>query len=330
MERFQKVALAALVSLFLLIFVGAVVRVTGSGMGCPDWPTCWGCLIPPWKVEQVDFDKLDIEKFRKKAERAGRDPATITKESLRAEFNPKHTWVEFTNRLCSLPVGLFSLATFIGGFWQWRRGRKLVCVTASLALFVVLLNAWMGAKIVYSGLKPGVITTHMALAMLLVCLLVYTAWRGTERPWRRVFNGASGGLRGIVGMLLLLTVVEGVMGSQVREMTDVLAKSHFGEARQEWIGELEEDWVYLAHRSFSWLIVIGAVAFLFVGRRVLKDGLGWLEKGIGGIVLAMMLMGLVLAQVGISPVVQVLHVGFAAILVGALCLWLLASSRESV
>ena len=91
MERFQKVALAALVSLFLLIFMGAIVRVTGSGMGCPDWPTCWGCLIPPWNVEQVDFEKLDIEKFRAKAERAGRDPATITVESLRAESKTEGT-----------------------------------------------------------------------------------------------------------------------------------------------------------------------------------------------------------------------------------------------
>ena len=64
--------------MLLLIFVGATVRVTGSGMGCPDWPTCWGCLIPPSSVDQVDFEALPIERFQRKAERMGRDPGSIT------------------------------------------------------------------------------------------------------------------------------------------------------------------------------------------------------------------------------------------------------------
>lgn len=111
MTRFQKLSVAALVSVLLLMFVGAIVRVTGSGMGCPDWPTCWGCLIPPTSVDQVDFDKLPIEKFQRKAERMGRDPVSISAETLRSEFNPRHVWTEFTNRLFSLPVG----------FFRWRR-----------------------------------------------------------------------------------------------------------------------------------------------------------------------------------------------------------------
>ena len=55
----QKLALLSIVLLIVLIFAGAVVRVTGSGLGCPDWPTCWGEFIPPTSIEQVDESYLE-------------------------------------------------------------------------------------------------------------------------------------------------------------------------------------------------------------------------------------------------------------------------------
>ncbi|NNC88190.1 MAG: hypothetical protein HKN82_06990, partial [Akkermansiaceae bacterium] len=129
-------------------------------------------------------------------------------------------------------------------------------------------------------------------------------------------------------ILLALVVTEGVMGSQVRELTDELAKSHAGAERAEWTAELEGSSTYLAHRSFSWLIVVGTVALLGMIRRG-RGRLGWLETAIGLLVFSLMVMGLILAQVGVLQVVQVLHVGAAALLVAALFLWLLATREAS-
>ncbi len=327
MERFQKIAVAALVSVLVLMFVGAIVRVTGSGMGCPDWPTCWGCLIPPTSVEEVDFEKLPIERFQKKAERMGRDPSTISVESLRAEFNPRHVWTEFFNRLTSLPVGFFSLATFIAAFWQ-REKRPLVFWVAFGSLAVVLINAWMGARVVYSGLKPGVLTAHLALAMALTGMLVYCAWRGTDRPWRvRMEAGPLGTLRFSVTVLLVVILAEGIIGAEVREMTDVLAKAHIDAPRSTWIGELEGSWKYLAHRSFSW-VVLGATLWAWVLTvKHRAGGAGWVERTVLGIVLAQMVLGLVMAQVHIYSWVQVLHVGLAAVLLTFVWLWRFGLSR---
>ncbi len=329
MTRFQKLSVAALVSVLFLMFVGAVVRVTGSGMGCPDWPTCWGCLIPPTSVEQVDFDKLPIERFQKKAGRMGRDPSTITVESLRKEFNPRHVWTEFFNRLCSLPVGFFSLATFIAAFWQ-REKRPLVFWMAFSSLVVVLVNAWMGARVVYSGLKPGVLTTHLALAMALTGMLAYCAWRGTDKPWRvRMSPAPLARLRWAVMILLVVTLAEGILGSQIREMTDELAKSHVNAPRATWIAELEGSWEYLLHRSFSW-VVLGATLWAWILSVKHRDGgTGWVERTVLGIVLFQMVLGLVMAQVHIYSWVQVLHVGLAAVMLTFIWLWRFGLSRRA-
>lgn len=325
MALFQKLSTAALVSVLFLMFVGAIVRVTGSGMGCPDWPTCWGCLIPPTKVEQVDFNKLPIERFQKRAEREGRDPATITREGLRSEFNPRHVWTEFINRLCSLPVGFFSLATFIAAFWQ-RSKRPLVFWSAFASLFLVLVNAWMGARVVYSGLKPGVLTTHLALAMLLLGTLSYCAWGGTDRPWRvAIAPAAAARLRLAILLLLGVVVGEGIMGSQIRELTDEMAKSHLNSPRAEWIGELEHRWIYLIHRSFSWAVLGASVwAFLIAKRHGRPGRVGHVVLGI---VLAQMVLGVVMSQVHLYAWVQVLHVGLAAALLAFIWLWLFGSWR---
>ncbi len=325
MRLFQKLALAALLSVIVLIFVGAVVRATGAGLGCPDWPTCWGRMIPPVAVEQVDFDKIDMERFKRNAERHGGDPDKITVESLRKEFNPVHVWTEYINRLTSLPVGLFTLLTLIGGYREWRAGRGTVFLAAIISFVLVLVNAWLGMKVVLSGLKPGVITLHMGLAMLLLCVLVFTSWRACERPWGLSFK-ADEQRRGAwiaIGILFFVTIVEGLMGSQVREMTDTLSKMHTDEPRSAWTEELEGTWIYLVHRSFSWLVLASAVGFFVFAKRHLASGVQWLEKWILGLVLAQMVLGIILSYVGVLRVVQVLHIGLSSLLVSGLFLWLL-------
>ncbi len=324
---FQRTALIAFICVEVLLFVGAAVRASGSGLGCPDWPFCYGCWVPPTSAEAIDFSKLDLEKFRKKAAQHGRDPASITEESLRAEFDPVATWIEYLNRLTSLPVGLSVLWMWLASFGEWRKGRGRVFLAATTSLMLVLVNAWLGARVVLSGLQPGIITLHMALAVLLLCVLVYSAWRGCESPWRLPTRESdTGGAWKWALALFILVVIEGVMGSQVREMTDHLAKVHAGELRAQWVTELEQTGVYLIHRSFSWLILGVAVVFGCTSKRLLGR-LGWLELSILALVAAQMVLGVVLGHIGILPVAQVLHVGLSSLLVSGLFLWLLAGRR---
>ena len=319
MNFFQKTALAALLATIFLIYVGAIVRATGSGLGCPDWPKCWGELIPPTSLDQVDFDKLNIEKFKKK------NPS-ITRESLAAEFNPVHVWVEFINRLVSLPVGLFTLSTFLLSF-QFLRKQKRVFFGSFAALALVLTNAILGAIVVSSGLKPGVITLHMALAIILICVFVYIIYRGGQRLPSVNLGSQKGLLRSTLIILFVACVVEGIMGSQVREITDELALKYKDTPRNVWHEILEQKGIYLFHRSFSWIILVLGI-FLFTKTRNANGDLAQLSiKVTFGVILAQMVLGVLMSHVSVHPVVQVLHIGLSSMLIVAL-FWLILTSRE--
>lgn len=341
----NRVAWIALVSVIVLVLVGATVRVTGSGLGCPDWPFCWGCVIPPTSADQIDVDKIDLSKFKRQATRRGIDPDSITKETVLASFNPVHTWIEFVNRLTSLPLGLSTLVLAIASFWATRH-RRWVIGLSWFCLIDVLVNAVMGAIVVRSGLQPGIITLHMALAFLLIAVLVTVIW--LTRPALKIETEkkALGGKIAFAKPILIASLVffvclvaEGLMGSQLREQTDELAHAAAATAtqypntdaapsapqplgRKEWIEELETTLIYKAHRSFSWTLLITSCLMLYWTRKLsvaeLKE-----PKLIFAMVIAMMLMGVVLAHVAILQVVQVLHVGTTAVMLAVTWHWIL-------
>jgi len=327
MNLFQKLALAALVSLILLMFVGAIVRASGAGMGCPDWPKCWGKLIPPTEAGQINVDELDLNKHERKWKRYRPDEPFPGKEII-SEFNAVHTWTEFINRLVSLPLGFATLAMFVLSLWYVKK-RPVLFVGSAASLFLVLINAWMGMKIVATGLKPGVITTHMALAMLLLCILVYLVWGGGEERKQFVFKYKSH-IMPVAWVLFLLLIGEGILGSQVRELTDELKKTHPSAARSEWSDELESSWMYVVHRSFSWVILLLGGYFTYLAWKLRSRKLGWSEYTVMGIILAQMVLGLLLSKVGILPIVQVLHIGLSSILLTAMFYWLLCGARSTV
>lgn len=309
---------AAVFSLLVLIFMGAIVRATGSGLGCPDWPKCWGCLIPPMSVEQVDFDLIDVEKFKRKAERAGRNPDEITAETLHQEFSGFHTWVEFINRLFALPMLLTSVVGFLLSCFLKRAGPQVRWMMG-ISVLVVLANAVLGAWVVYSGLKPWVISAHLALAFLLMILLIIAMVRVRQRLGRVRLRAPRGAYWSAVGLMVFL-IIEGLMGAQLREVTDELAKENYGQDRAVWTAELKTRAVYYAHRTFSWVGLLLVVGFMWSIWRV-RRYYSFLESSLIFMVFSLMVMGIILGHVGVLPWVQVLHVGVAALLFCAVTHW---------
>jgi len=130
--------------------------------------------------------------------------------------------------------------------------------------------------------------------------------------------------------LFLLIIIEGMMGSQVREMTDMLKKSHGDAPRSEWIAELEHSWVYFIHRSFSWVILGVSFWWFALGKSYRVGGVRWPELLVISMVLSQMVLGIILSNVGILRVVQVLHIGLSSLLVCGMFVWLLSAFGKQV
>lgn len=320
-----RLAWVSLVSVIILVLAGATVRVTGSGLGCPDWPTCWGCLIPPTSIDQIDVNKLDLEKFKKQAVRKGIDPDTITRETVLQSFDPVKTWIEFCNRLATLPLGLATLLLALCSLAA-KRHRWWIILLSWFCLLDVIANAIMGAIVVRTGLQPGVITLHMALAFLLIAVLVSIVWLSRPQTVVQPMTPATKQRLQAVSLIFFACLfAEGLLGSQLREQTDELlisADTHQAVERQDWHETLATTWVYKVHRSFSWTLLVSS-AVLFYWNWLRREQAAPEPKWILIMVLAMMLMGIVLGHVEIYAWVQVLHVGLTSILLAVTWHWIM-------
>ena len=139
-KNYHKIAKISLVLVYLVIIAGAVVRMTGSGMGCPDWPKCFGQYIPPtneselqWQPNQ-EYKKGQVIILNETLQVAKNDLKTSTIFEVNnwenytkhdyAKFNPWHTWIEFINRLFGALAGLGTLVLAIASFGYWKKKEK--------------------------------------------------------------------------------------------------------------------------------------------------------------------------------------------------------------
>ena len=240
-------------------------------------------------------------------------------------FDPVHTWIEFGNRLTSLPLGISSLLLAFFSFTA-KRHRGWIILLSWLGLIDVIGNAIMGALVVRSGLQPGIITLHMGLAFLLISMMVSVVF--LSRP----IDAAAASSKidpKLKKQLLFVSILffaflfcEGLMGSQLREQTDEFAKVADGLARDQWADKLGETWIYKVHRSFSWsLLITAGLIFYWVKK---KTQLQLPEpKLILAMVVSMMFMGIILAHISVYQVVQVLHVGMTAVLLAVTWHWIM-------
>lgn len=187
-KNFKTSIITSFILVLLVIFAGSMVRMTGSGMGCPDWPKCFGYLIPPttekdvfWKsnfnykkgvmiLRNEKFYSAKID-FLSSNEFMSSNWLEYTKHDYN-EFSVMNTWFEFINRFIGAIAGLSTLIMFLFSF-NFLKTKPVVTIMSFIVVLSMLFQAWLGKLVVDSNLSPYKITVHMLMAIVILSLIIF-------------------------------------------------------------------------------------------------------------------------------------------------------------
>ncbi|MFV0249291.1 MAG: COX15/CtaA family protein [Tenacibaculum sp.] len=270
----------AIISVYIIFLTGSIVRMTGSGMGCPDWPKCFGYYIPPTSEQQIlwkpntKYKKGSIIVKDKALFVAEKDIKTnryfkpsnwskYTKHSY-AKFNKYHTWTEYINRLASVLAGFVFLFLIYGSTKFWNTNKTVVIIAYS-AFALMLFEAWLGKIVVDTNLKPIVITAHMLGGLLIIALLLYLYFKIAKQPEKKHrYNSLFSRL---LLVLLVFITVQIILGTQVRQFIDQQIK-FFGFENKKY-SLMNPSFVFYFHRSFTIAIVLLSLVVFYLNQ--IKD-----------------------------------------------------------
>ncbi len=307
-RRFRLFALAGTVATYFLIFVGGLVRVAGAGLGCPDWPKCFGRWFPPTSISQLPPDI---------------DPAT---------FNFALAWIEYVNRLIGVTVGLLIGIAAVWALVSFRRCPKIV-IPAALAGVLVAYQGWQGSQVVSSQLEPLLVSVHMGLAFIIAALMLYVtlqAWY-LEQEMPTAGEAAAGTVIGripwsLVG-LIAIAVIQVIAGTQVRTALEQVAEAFPELPSSAWLSRVGS--IHLVHTGLG---VVLALATWRVGSKILRSTSqniviqsAWAAMIIAAVQL---LLGAILTLAGIPGVLRLFHLLLSSLYLGMLVLLYSALHRE--
>ena len=327
-NRFIRLNFITIVVTLLVILAGGIVRSTGSGMGCPDWPKCFDQYIPPTNVSQLPADYKEKyvagrikknERFAIILEKMGKvklandirqDKTIIVPE----EFKAAKTWTEYINRLAGAVLGLVLVLSALAAL-AYRKTAKRIVVLSFLNIIIVVFQAWLGSIVVSTNLTQWVVTLHMLLALVILGIAIYTynyAKQLYKAPSVIMYRIAW--LKGFLAFTIFVSILQIVLGTEVREAIDEIAKALLFSGRQTWIAKVGDVFVY--HRDMAVLVAIcNAIVYKMVIDRF--NGKGWplmTANYIMVVLLVQVVSGLFLSYFALPAYAQPIHLLFSFIL----------------
>lgn len=292
LSSFQALALWTTGTTYFLILVGGLVRASGAGLGCPDWPRCFGSWVPP------------------------RSAADLPAGFAIAQFNPTLMWTEYLNRLLGVAVGLLIFATLISAWRHHRHTPRIFWPT--LAAFVLVgVQGWLGGVVVQQELAAWIVTVHMVVAFVIVSLLLYATVYAffAAGPAARAHGNARRPLSGMALVLMTITLLQVILGTQVREGIDAALAAGFSRLTAlNSVGRFDT-W----HREWALLVMVATagLAWLVWSRHAHERALVRATLVVIALVGVQLVLGVTMAYVALTPSAQVAHLTGSSLLLGA-------------
>ena len=327
-HRFIRLNLITIIVTLVLILAGGIVRSTGSGMGCPDWPKCFDQYIPPTAVDQLPKDYKEKyvagrikknERFAAMLDKMGRkDMADSIRHdqtiTVPEDFNVAKTYTEYINRLTGAATGFLLIGLVVLSF-TYRKSAKRIVVLSILNLIVVGFQGWLGSIVVSTNLLAWIVTLHMLLALVILAILVYTYYYANAlHKEETVIMSKVVWLRVLIMASIVLSVIQITLGTEVREAIDAVSKQLLYQQRETWVIKAGQMFSY--HRDLAiFVAIVNVLVYQIVMNRF---GGRATELRLGNSILVVLLIqiasGLLLSNFALPPVMQVIHLVFSTVL----------------
>ena len=308
MNKFRSFSNITILFTYLLIFIGGLVRVSGAGMGCPDWPKCFDRWIPPTNIEQLP-DHID--------------PAL---------FNIVLAWIEYCNRLFGAFVGLLITVTMFLALKHHSSNFKIK-FTVTSAFILTLVQGWLGSVLVHTVLNPITITLHLILALIIVLLLVY----GSQTSYYLQFPNSEkksnyrSDLKTHFLFLLGILILEIILGTEIRGGLEMIRKEN-PIVDSQFLLDMLGPFKY-AHTIFGILIALIS-SYLWYHLTIQEKKPSGLIKVTSTLIVflvySQIFLGEILVFFDVIPLIQLFHLWFASLIVGLVMIQFLAWKQSQI
>ena len=335
-KSFIKISKISLILVLLVILAGSLVRMTGSGMGCPDWPKCFGYLIPPTNISEIEWSpnksykkgiilrnngKLIVSKsdFTSSNQINFSNWKNYTKHNY-SDFDATKTWIEFINRLLGAIAGLATLIMFVFSFSYWNK-KNILILNSLLIIIGMGFQAWLGKLVVDSNLAPYKITVHMLMALVIISLIIYSIFKTQKNLKDEIIRDSF--VKNLVSFTVLISLIQIVIGTQVREFIDLQYEIYGPNNKDKWLNA--PNFYFYFHRTFSILILLLNFGLYYLIK--LRNYSSIIIRKISFIIFLEIVVGIVMYYIDFPFLSQPIHLLLATILFSYQYYWMLHFKR---